>query len=678
MVAAGCPLLPRASAQSKPPVAPAPVPVVAPVARPASAVRGVNILIVALDDATTVAIDVPVLNAPPLTGTVPNALPIVPDVPLTAITPTRFNGLRPEWRAFAKKKEEKPDPRFLPLPEPPSRAPILSGGSTYATPAPIPRLPNGTDTNVTTIPAPLPLVPARPVAPAGRALLAALPLARALNGLGYTDVQATGPDGSLIARALGERRLSPGTVATLREALMSLQGATKLPTGLRKATIDVSTKRATDAAAAIGQATGYRAVVALYVSPFADGASPYAVVLSDSVSETGEPLLWSETSADEVSARDTGATTGAALLDKSLDKWSPAGPTAMRALADSHLDKARAAGVAGNLNLARDEITRAIALDATRADAYVLLGDLLAPTDLTGAAVAYKRAVDLNSKDGATYEKIAIAYANTPVPDWPRALEAGKKALAAGVDTANLRIAMARAQFGRADLFRGGDRVYKAEDAEAEAQIHLDRALQLSPDNPDALRLLARALISSGRMTEAVQTLDRVIPLFPKDIDLQRQYAQSLMSLGDRKEDTFVAYSKLWKLSATSLPSVDSISYSALIEGFDEHVFNLGKSARLLSDGVATGSIARESAFLQLSRLKADMGDAEDTITTLQVPAGFSTTAATARQFAATLMDQALEAHQTFLDTGQVLYRSRAAELYRQAVAQLNVARNAK
>ncbi len=675
-VAAVTPLLSHPASAQKVPTAPFPDPVLAPVARPATSMRGVNVLIVALDDATTV----PQNTGTPFTGIAPAAPPLAPDVPLTAITPTLFDLPRPVWRAYAKKrdKDEAPDPRFLPNPYPPSSAPLVSGPN-YPTPAPLPLIPTTPGNTGNPGPALLPPIPERSVTPAGRAMLAAVPLARALSGLGYA-VQTTGPDGNLLARALGEKRLPLGTIAALRESLMSLQNATKLPDSLRKTSIDVATKRATNAAAAIGQATGYRAVVALYIAPFADGASPYAVVLSDSASESGEPILWSETATDEAGARDTGATTGAALLNKSLGAWTPVAPATMRSLADAHLDKARAAGAAGDLNTARDEITRATALDSTRADAYVLLGDLLAPTDLTSAATAYKRALDLNSKDGSTYEKMAIAYANAPTPDWSRALDAGQKALAAGTDTANLRIAMARAQFGKADLYRGGNGTYayKADDAESAAQTHLDRALQLSPDNPDVLRLLARALISSGRMTEAVQTLDRVIPLFPKDIDLRRQYAQALMELGDRKEDTFVAYSKLWKLSATTMPVVDGISYSALVEGFDEHVFNLGKSARLLSDGVATGSIARESAFLQLSRLKDDMSDAEDTITTLQVPNGFSATAATARQFAATLMTQSLEAHQTFLDTGQALYKSRAAELYRQAVAQLNTARNSK
>ncbi|RYX83172.1 tetratricopeptide repeat protein [bacterium] len=672
-VAASWPLLSRtAEAQKLPLTAPVPEPVLAPVARPAAPVRTVNVLIVALDDETTIPQSVPSGDGPPLTA----APPIAPDIPLTAITPARFNGMIPEWRAYAAKKPKPtptPDARFFAIPAPPSTAPLVSGGRN----SPPAQVGGGVNPLDNMPPVPLPLPP-RSFTPTGRAMLAALPLAHALTALGYADVQATAPDGGPITRALGERRLPLSTLATLRDSLKSLQGATKLPEALRKTSINVATKRAANAAAAVGQATGYRAVVALYVGSFADGTSPYAVVLGDSANETGEPLLWSETAANEAAARETGATSGAALLNKSLEMW-PAAPASLRPLADVHIERARAAGTAGNLDVVRDEVTRALALDSSRTDAYILLGDFLAPTDLIGAAAAYKRAVDLNSKDGKTYEKMAVAYANAPTPDWTRTLEAGKKALAAGTDTASLRIAMARAYFGRADVFRRNVNLgYRADDAEAEAQIQLDRALQLSPDNPDALRLLARSLMSSGRVTEAVQTLDRVMPLFPKDIDLQGQYAQALMSLGDRKEATFSAYSKLWKLSANTTPQVDPVSYAALVEGFDEHVFALGKSARLLSDGVATGSIARESAFLQLARLKEDMSDAEDTISTLIVPTGFSATAATARQFAATLMNQALEAHQTFLDTGQVLYRGRAAELYRQAVAQLNMARNAK
>ena len=642
--------------------APVPPPATVPLARPA-APRGVNVLVVALDDEVVV-----VPEAPPLAGALPD--PPAPDVPLTAITPARFDAWQPVWRVFAKK--EKPDPRFLPNPEAPSQAPILSRSGTA--------LPGNASPGANPLFGTSGQSLERPSIPAGRGLLAALPLARALGGLGYANVQTTSPGGAILSRALGEKRLLPGTLTALRDALKSMQSAAKLPERLRKGSLALATSRANNAACAIGQATGYRAVVALYVAPFENGVSSYSVVLSDSTNEKAEPLLWNESARDEATARDIAAATGAALLDKAMDTWTPASPSALKTLADVHLARARAAGVEGDLNGVQDEVARVLTLDATRADALVLLGDLLAPTDLAGAAAAYKRALALNGRDGATFEKMAIAYAGASAPDWPRALEAGQKALGLGTDTANLRIAMARAQFGRADLFRSAPRaplIYKAEDAEAEAQNHLDRALQLSPDNSEALRLLARALMTSGRTTEAVQTLDRVVPLFPKDADLQRQYANALLALGDRKEDAFVAYSRLLKLSANS-PSVDSISYTALAQGFDEHVFSLGKSSRQLADGVATASIARESAFLQLARLKSDMADAESTIALMRVPPGFSKTAATARVFAASLMVQSLEAHQTFLDTGQDVYRSRAGEFYRQAVAQLNMARNAK
>ncbi len=627
--------------------------------------RSVNVLIVALDDAVVLPSD----------AAITGALPSAPsDVPLTGITPARLNNLQPEWRVFAK-KDPKPDRNFDPVPQPPSKAPILSGPSGALSPS---RVPSNTFPQPNLIPE-TPFLPARPLAAPGRAMLAAIPLARSLGALGYADVQTTSPDGSILARALGEKRLAPGTLSALRDALRSLQSATKLPVSLRKTSLDLATKRANDAASAIGQATGYRAVVALYVSPFDNGASPYTIVLNDSARESGEPILWSETAADEATARGTGAATGAALLHRSLDNWNLSGLPSAKSLADLHMERARAAATANNPTLVQEEVTRITALDPTRSEAFVLLGDTLASTDLSGAAAAYKRALALNARDGATFEKMAIAYAGAPVPDWLRTLEAGQKALALGTDSSNLRLAMARAQFGRADAFRKGQGyAYKADDAESEAQVHLDRVLQLSPDNPEALRLLARALLATGRTSEAVQTLDRVVPLFPNDFELQRQYAGLLVNSGDRKEDAFVAYGRLWKMSAVRAPIVDPITYSALIQGFDEHVFNLGKSARQLSDGVSTASIGRESAVLQLARLKSDMSDAETTISSLKVPGGFSAVAATARQFAATLMNQALENHQTFLDTGQDVYKTRAAELYRQAVAQLNTARNAK
>ena len=709
------------AAPVKAPTAPIAAPATGMVAAPVVAKKSINVLIIAMDDESTVVTEAPSIPVEVETPLTPPST-ITPDVPLTGVTPTRFQTVQSVWRALALKKPKATPTPVLPLPEF-SKGNTPDGGSIVGLGIPV--TPQSAQPGVTTttpgaVQGAGPLPGSRPVTPPGRSLLAALPLARALNGMGYADAQATSLDGAVLVRAMGEKRLSPVTLSKLLEAMKSLDGATRLPQALRQTSISVATSRAKDAAASVGQATGYRAVIAIYMPPFADGSSTYTLLLSDSAKETGEPIVWSEAGANEETARQTGAGTGAALIDRALLNWTPVAGNNARLLADAHFASAREKA-ATNLDAAQDELLRvialdparpdiapfkktladarlarakekaatdiagaqndlaqAVALDPTRADLYMAQGDLLASTNnMIGAAQAYRRASEINSKDGTVYEKVAISYANATPPDWPRALEAGKKALALGTDTANLRIAMARAQFGRADLFRAANVAYRADDAETEAQNHIERALQLSPNNPDALRLLARSFLASGRTAEAAQTLSRVTTIFPKDAVLQEQYAQALVTIGDRKADAFAAYAKLWKMTANTTPIVDDITYATLIEGFDERVFSLGKTAGQLSDSVAAGNIARESGFLQLTRLKADMSDAEMAITSLQVPGVYSMTAATARQFAAGLMTQSLEAHQNFLDSGQDTYRTRARDLYKQAVAQLNSARNA-
>ena len=659
---------------------PAPFALTPQPAQPAKT-RTVSILIIALDDPATVggaatgteAGTATLPEAPPLT-----AAPPMTNVPLTALPPEpmSWHGAPAPWNwsVLAKKAPPKPDPRFLPVPDPPSNvSPDLLFHPGAVSPAPNGNAANNSAPNTIGAP-PAPTGFARPVAPAGRGLLAALALRRALAGWGYANVETAAPDSNLIARALGDNRLAPNTLPLLRSALQDLAAAPALGEAQRTAAIGKATQSANDAASALGQATGYRAVVAVYMGALAGGKAPFAVVLSDSARESGEPLVWSESAATEDAARESGATTGAAMLDKSLRQWPLTAPLSPKALADVHLDRARAAGAAGNLRLAQDEVVRVTALDPTRADAYTLLGDLLAPTDLPGAVAAYRKATQINQKDGQSYAKIAVALINSPRPDFPRVLEAGKQAIAGGADTPEVRVAMAQAQFGRADLFRRANRIESAEDAEADAQTHLDRALQLAPNNSDALKLMARALITSGRTLEGVQVLDRVAPLYPKDIDLQYQYANALLSVGNRKEDAFVAFSRVWKARGQAVSGIDDSSAQLLAQGFDEHIFALGKSARQLSDGVAGGSIAREAAFLQLARLKSDMNAAADAIALLRPTAS----ASVARNFAAQLMSQSLENQQTFLDTGQPTYRNRAAELFRQSVAQLNAARLAR
>jgi len=676
VVVAGALLFPL-SAVAQTPAARPPAPAPFALSKPTTPTQTVSVLFIALDDATTQSADGPSLQGAPLA---PDTAPPVADVPLTALppSPTSWGGapLGARWGVSLKKRprSNQPDPTFLPVPDPPSDVtPDSVFGSGKKAQGNVPATSGtGPATPATNS---FPSAPVPNTSAPGRSLLAALSMRRALVGLGYANAEAVSPDSNLVARALGDKRLVPGTLSTLRAALQDLAAAPTLDETKRPDAIKNAAQTASNAASALGQATGYRAVVAVYVGALNSGKAPFSVMLSDGAREIGEPLLWEESARDDASARESGALTGAALLNKSLRAWPAPSASAGKTLADAHLARAKAAGAAGDLGTAQDEVTRVLSLDPTRSDALTLLGDLLAPTNVPGAVDAYRRATQINTQDGASYAKVAVALIDSPAPDFPGVLKAGQAALQHGTDTAPLRVAMARAQFGRADLFRRANRIDSAEDAEAEAQTHLERALQLAPGDPEALKFLARALITSGRTAEGVQALDRVAPLYPGDIDLQFQYARALLTRPNRKEDAFVAYARVWKALGPRSANLDDTSAQQLSQGFDQHVFALGKSGRQLSEGVAGGSIARESAFLQLKKLKEEMNDASDAIALLRPPSDTTGGASAARSFAASLMVQSLEAQQTFLDTGQDLYRTRANDLFRQSVAQLNAAR---
>ncbi|HEX9995638.1 MAG TPA: tetratricopeptide repeat protein [Abditibacterium sp.] len=617
----------------------------------------INILLIALDDLPTPGTIAPTAPLLPALPAPPAADGIAP-----AITPARWGEVSaPFWLGHAQKPKRPTEDDLFRL-EPDSRALLPPGRTQPTAPSEL-------------LPAPLVDVAptnSAPLLPPGRAQLVAVPLRRALLSLGWSDVLPTAPDAAAIVRAIGERRLSPRAIEELRSAIAQL-AAPGTPPGPE------TTSRATAAATRIGQALGYRAVVAFYVaSPVAkEGAqnAAFSMILADSARETGEAILYDEKGASESALRDAGASTAAALLDRAIRAWPESSNSDRAALAQKHLEKARAAIEAGDSQRAQDELNQAVALDSSRGEPYVLLGDLLSTTDPLGAASAYRRAVELNARDGATWAKIAVAYTTGTVPDWPRSLEAARKALAANYDSVPLRVAMATAQFGRADLFRKAERLDRAEDAEFDARKHLDRALELAPDDPIAVRLLARKLVEARRFDEAAQTLDRVAPRYPKDLEIQTQYAAALTGQIGREEDAFVAYAKVWKLSGIKNVDVDALTYRALAQGFDLRVRNLGKSAIQLTTGVANGALPREDALLQLTKLKEDMSSAENAINVLRAPASIAPDGPASRVFAADLMNQALEAQQIYLETGQDLQRSRGGQLANQAVARLNAAR---
>ena len=669
----------------------------------------INVLIVAFDELSADPNAAPAF-VPPTAATAPDAFaPIVPTDGMPAIvTPTSFNGQGWQWRVAAQKAPKPPkkskEQKQRELDEEQAKKFNLNPGTPtpYQVPGraappepPIVGVPGGADANLPIVrlpnlPAAVAQVPTAPLptAPLGRSQLMALPLRRALAAQGYKDVQVVTPESPAIIRALGENRLSSRVLDELRGALATLaaNNAAGAPADIN------ATIAAGRAAARIGQATGYRAVVGFNVgAPTAigvvgAGATTDAttqkvaanMIVADAQRESVEPLQFVETGDTPEIWQETGGAAGAQLLSGTLRDWPATSTANNAALALVHFTTARAAYDRGDLPRAQDELNQSLSLDSSQPQAFLLRGDVLRAIDPAAASSAYRKAVELNSNKGEDWARIASTYAYAKTPDWRTAWDAGKRALALNYDSAALRVAMATAQYGRAELFRKADYPGQAEEAEADARANLDRALQISPDDPTAVRLLARNLLEKKRYTEAVTTLDRIAPRYPNDVEVQGQYATALLNQIGREEDAFAASSRVWKLSGQKQVSVDVATYKTLATGFDQRLFNLGKVAAQLARGVASRAILRETALIQLSKLKEEMEDAQDAITIMKPAANVSATSISARVFAASLMDQSLESFQTYLDTGQGDYFVRGDGLYRQAVAQLNTARNAQ
>jgi tetratricopeptide (TPR) repeat protein len=636
----------------------------------------IGILLLALDELPAPDAPLPSLPQPLTAPTAPAA--ILPEG-LPAITAAAYAplALRPFWMAQAQTKEKVKTPK---VPKPRQQTddeifrlePDRGLMPSVRTPPTAPDAPVVPDEIFPPVGA-QPALPSQ--GPAGRAQITSITLRRALMSLGWADVMPTAPDAGAISRAIGERRFTNRTIDELKSALAKIAAP-----GAKLSPQD--TANATAAAARIGQALGYRAVVAFYVAPpqtkDADQTAAFSFILADSSRETGEPILFDEQAPTASALNDVGASTAAALIDKSLRGWPEVSGTEKVALAQKHLANARVALAAGNNVLAQEELSQTISLDSSKSEPYSLLGDLLSGTDPIGAAIAYRRVVELDRTDGATWAKIAIAYTTGAVPDWPNALKASREALATSYDSVPLRVAIATAQFGRADLFRRADRLDRAEDAEFEARKNLDRALELAPDDPGAVRLMARKLVEARRFEDATQTLDRVAPRYPNDVEIQNSYAQALSGQRGREADAFAAYARVWKLSNTKKADFDLPTYNALAKGFDTRVYDIGRSAVNLTTGVANGALPREDALLQLTKLKEDMSAAEYAIGIIRAPGTINSPAAAARAFAADLMNQSLESQQIYLETGQELQRLRGSQLNAQAVAQLNSARTSR
>ena len=690
-----------------------PAPAVAPTSAaplptaPLPTAPDINVLILALDDlGATPATDAPPVYVPPTPATAPDTTaPIAPVDGMPAIvTPTNFRGQLWQWRVEAQKQPKKSKEQkrlekeaedakkfnLNPVAPTPYKTQNRNAPPPPAEPEFVPEAPLGQIVRAPDLPTDVPAPAQEPIvlAPPGRAQLMALPLKRALASQGYKDVQVVTPQSPTIIRALGENRLSSRVLDELKTSLATLaaNSAAGQPADVN------ATIAAGRAASRIGQATGYRAVVGFAVSvPTAigvvgAGTTPDAttqkvaanMIVADAQRESVEPLKFVETGDTPEVWQETGGVAGAQLLDGALRDWPATSSDNNAALALVHYNTARAAFDRGDTGRAQDELNQSLSLDSSQPNSFLLRGDILRTLDPNAASSAYQKAVELNSNKGEDWARIAASYANAKTPEWGAARNAGLRALALNYDSAPLRVAMAKADYGRAAIFR--DKLYplQADEAEAQARAHLERALEMAPGDSTAMRVLAGNLLEKNLYEEATRTLDRIAPRYPNDLDIQTQYATALANQSGREEDAFAAYARVWKLSGQKRVLVEPRLYRTLASGFDQRLFNLGKVAVQLSRGVASRAILRETALIQLSKLKEEMEAAQDAINIVQPVSGVSTTGPAARIFAASLMDQSLESFQTYLDTGQGDYFVRGDGLYRSAVAQLNTARSAQ
>jgi tetratricopeptide (TPR) repeat protein len=621
----------------------------------------INILILALDEVDLqAALPSNVADATPQTQP-KSALPL-PELPLAPV-------------AKKSRANTNADGGALQLPAAPERPRVPAGDLPAIAPAGAPR-PTVSRSSFAqlspTIPALPPLsdnereanveLPNR--RPPGRAQNAAAPLRRALSKLGVKDVLATPLDGPVVVRSINSGRLAIKTLDRLRfstqQMLNDLGRQPDAPAQIQARTMAIRN------ASRIGMALGYRAVVVLAIAP----GGGQSLLIVDAARDTG--IAFTAVRGDTESA--------SALIATQLSQWAPFTAADRAAEFAQHMDAARAAIEANDTETARDNLLQAVALDASSVDAYILLGDVLQKTDPVAAASAYQRAAEINTRNGEVWARIAIVHTLSSPPDWVRALAAAAKAQALGYDSANLRTAMAAAEFGRADLFRRSGRSDQAEDAELVARRHLERAREMAPDDPEVAagvsRLMAKYLLDQKRYSEAVQSLDLLAIQYPNDLQTQKMYAEALEGYGKRPEDLFAAWSRVWKLGGDSDIALDANRYARITDGFDQRLFALGKNVFQMTSGVATGALPRETALLQAERSRDEM---KATIAALQLMRPPATRAISdahnSRLFAADLMQQAVELYLLYLETGSEINRSRAVEIHRSAIEALNAAR---
>jgi tetratricopeptide (TPR) repeat protein len=521
--------------------------------------------------------------------------------------------------------------------------------------------------------------------PPGQAQMIAAPLRRILVEAGAPDVLNAALDGPSMVRAINAARISPRVVAAARGSLHSieqkmLQGSSGMPVEMPAAL----QQDAVTALTRIGQAMGYRAVVAVVAPPAVQPGSPRAVILlADCEQQSGEIIPVSVPGqANNAQDTDNVAAAAGALLLPRLSKWTPSSSTAKSTLAARYLQDAKDAAAKQELPAAQDYINEVVGLQPNNAGAYETLGDLLQKVVPGAAATAYGRALDITPDNGALWSKLALTYTFGDNPNWPGALDAAQHALSTGYDSALLRTVMASAEFGRAKIFTKNGRMDDADAATAQAKEYLSRATKLAPRDPganaDVSKLMAQNLISNGQFNEAASALDLVARQFPDDLDLQKLYATALSGADNRQEDAFVAWAAVWKLEGDNAVQLDADRYQNLANGFDKHVFNLAKAASMLTSSAATGAIPTATALQQVQLYASQIKNSVDALHVMRPPAGrLSTDAQVSRLIAADLFSQAVQSYALYLQNGDQNVLAHGGQLHYQAIDRLNVARKA-
>jgi len=520
--------------------------------------------------------------------------------------------------------------------------------------------------------------------PPGEAQMIAAPLRRIFMEAGAIDVLNTALDGPSMVRAINAARLSPRVISTARGVLRRAeQDILKSSNG---APVEISAalqQDAVDAFTRIGQAMGYRIVVAVAAPPSVASGSPRALILLvDCEQQTGQIIPISVPGqANNAQDTDNVAAAAGALLLPRLTRLSSSS-TSKTTLANQYLQAAKDAAAKSDLPAAQDYINQVVGLEPNNADAYETLGNLLQKAAPQAAATAFSRALDITPDNGPLWGKLALTYTLGDNPSWPQCLDAAKHALTAGYDSALLRTVMASAEFGRAKLFTNAGRANDADIATRQAQDYMARAIKLAPQdstaNADVSKLMAQNLFDNGQFNEAASALDLVARQYPNDLELQKQYANILSSADDRQEDAFVAWANVWKLENDDAVELSAQRYKDIASGFDKHVFNLAKAASMLTSSASQGTIPTATALPQVQRYAAQIKSAMDALHAMRPPAGrLSTEVQVQRLIAGDLFSQAVQSYVLYLQNGDQNVLANGGQLHYKAIDSLNNARKA-